>query len=66
MLADEADRAGWQSGLLWADLTPKPSFGPVAATIEAVHQGNVDCGTLKGGSAGGAIASIAGPRIATP
>ncbi len=25
-LADETDLAGWQSGLLWADLTPKPSY----------------------------------------
>lgn len=41
--SDEVDLAGWQSGLLWADGTPKPSYGPVQAEIAAVEAGSVDC-----------------------
>jgi hypothetical protein len=42
-LADEAPLAGWQSGLLWADLTPKPSYMPFKAAVRAVASGHVDC-----------------------
>jgi hypothetical protein len=42
-LADEAGLAGWQSGLLWADLTPKPSYQPFKAAVRAVLSGHVDC-----------------------
>jgi hypothetical protein len=42
-LADETDLAGWQSGLLWADLTPKPSYGPFRAAVRNVAAGRVDC-----------------------
>jgi hypothetical protein len=42
-LADERNLAGWQSGLLWADLTPKPSYGPFKAAVRAVAAGRVDC-----------------------
>jgi hypothetical protein len=42
-LADEASLAGWQSGLLWADLTPKPSYQPFKAAVKTVAAGHVDC-----------------------
>lgn len=53
LLADEPSLAGWQSGVLWADYTPKPSFGTLASLVAAVKAGAIDCRTLKGGSAGG-------------
>ncbi len=42
-LADEPGLDGWQSGLLWADLTPKPSFQPFKTAIRDVSAGRVDC-----------------------
>ena len=42
-LADEPNLAGWQSGLLWTDLTPKPSYQPFKAAVKAVTSGHVDC-----------------------
>ena len=42
-LADERNLAGWQSGLLWTDLTPKPSYGPFKDAVRAVAAGRVDC-----------------------
>ncbi|HEY7605098.1 MAG TPA: hypothetical protein VH760_12620 [Gaiellaceae bacterium] len=42
-LADERNLAGWQSGLLWADLTPKPSYQPFKEAVRAVGSGRVDC-----------------------
>jgi hypothetical protein len=43
-LADEPNLAGWQSGLLWADLTPKPSYAAFKSAIAEVRAGAVDCG----------------------
>jgi hypothetical protein len=42
-LADERNLGGWQSGVLWADLTPKPSYGTFKAAVRAVAAGQVDC-----------------------
>jgi hypothetical protein len=53
MLADESNLAGWQSGVLWADGTRKPSFGALAAAVHAAKTRSIDCRTLKGGKAGG-------------
>ena len=44
MLADETQLAGWQSGVLYADWTPKPSFAALAQTVREVSAGRVDCG----------------------
>jgi hypothetical protein len=49
LLRDDADLRGWQSGAVWADGTPKPSFRAIAATIAEVHAAKVDCAKLKGG-----------------
>ena len=48
LLADERDLRGWQSGLLWADWSPKPAFHAFAAEIAAARRGGVDCSALKG------------------
>ncbi len=42
-LADESDLAGWQSGILWADLTPKPSYGVFRDALRSVAARTVDC-----------------------
>ena len=45
-LADEPNLAGWQSGILWADGTPKPSFDAVRRAIADVSAGTLDCTVL--------------------
>jgi hypothetical protein len=42
-LADEPDLAGWQSGVLWADGTPKPGLAALQAAIADVKAGRVSC-----------------------
>ena len=42
-LADEPNLAGWQSGLLWNDLTPKPSYVAFRTAVRRVASGKVDC-----------------------
>ncbi len=42
-LADEPSLAGWQSGLLWTDHTPKPSYRPFKAAVRNIASGRVDC-----------------------
>ena len=49
-LADDRSLAGWQSGLLWADWTPKPSFWPVREAIAGVAAGRVDCSVFPPGT----------------
>jgi hypothetical protein len=45
-LLDDHHLSGWQSGLLWADGTPKPSASTVQETIAAVDAGTIDCATV--------------------
>ncbi len=47
-LADEASLAGWQSGVLWADGTPKPSYQAFKRAIADVNARSVDCSRLGG------------------
>jgi hypothetical protein len=42
-LADERRFRGWQSGLLWADWRPKPSFHVVRNAVGAVERHAVTC-----------------------
>jgi hypothetical protein len=42
-LADEVQLGGWQSGVLWADGTPKPSYAPFKDVIAGIVAGTVDC-----------------------
>ncbi|MFN2467530.1 MAG: hypothetical protein ABR521_05285 [Gaiellaceae bacterium] len=43
LLADEPDLAGWQSGVLWADWSPKPSYSALKQVVADVSARNVDC-----------------------
>lgn len=47
LLADEPDLRGWQSGLLWADWTPKPSYSAVMDVVHEVNAGATDCAALS-------------------
>jgi hypothetical protein len=42
-LADEPALIGWQSGVLWTDGTPKPSYPAFKQAIAAAGAGTVDC-----------------------
>jgi hypothetical protein len=42
-LVDERDLAGWQSGLLWPDLTRKPAYDAFKQTISDVARGAIRC-----------------------
>ena len=45
-LIDDHHLGGWQSGLLWADGTPKPSYSDLRDASAAVQAGSVDCGAF--------------------
>jgi hypothetical protein len=47
-LADETRLAGWQSGVLWADGTPKPSYRAFKEVVARVRAGRVDCTSRLG------------------
>ena len=53
---DEVGLGGWQSGLLWADATPKPSYEPVKALFASIAAGTVDCARFP--------FAATGPRVA--
>jgi hypothetical protein len=46
-LADESSLTGWQSGVLWADWTPKPSYGAFRRVVRDVTTRNMNCATLS-------------------
>jgi hypothetical protein len=48
LLADEPGLGGWQSGLLWANWQPKPSYGAFAHAVADVQRGWVDCTAFGG------------------
>jgi hypothetical protein len=43
-LADDPALSGWQSGLFWADWTPKPSYAAVRDVASAANAGTLRCG----------------------
>ena len=47
LLTDDRNLAGWQSGLLWADGTPKPAYAGFKAVLREVRQKAVDCAALR-------------------
>ena len=51
LLKDERPLAGWQSGVFWADGSPKGSFEAYRSAIREVNEGRVDCGTVPGAGA---------------
>ena len=48
LLRDEREMAGWQSGVFWADGSPKGSLGAYRSVISEVNEGKVNCGTVPG------------------
>ncbi len=49
LLRDDADLRGWQSGAVWRDSTPKPSYKAFQRAIAEANEEEVDCSALKGG-----------------
>jgi hypothetical protein len=47
LLADEASLHGWQSGILFADWSPKPSYQALKSAIAEVDARRVNCSKLK-------------------
>jgi hypothetical protein len=45
-LVDDHRLGGWQSGLLWADGSPKPAYAALQDAVAAVQTGAVDCGAF--------------------
>src|SRR3954451_7667382 len=56
---DEVGLGGWQSGLLWADGAPKPSYDPFKTALAGVAAGTVDCGRFPLATTGPRPASVA-------
>ncbi len=48
LLADETGLGGWQSGLLWANWQPKPSYRAFARASADIRRGRVDCAAFGG------------------
>jgi hypothetical protein len=47
LLADESSLRGWQSGILFSDWTPKPSYQPFKKVIAEVNSRHVNCAKLR-------------------
>lgn len=50
-LVDENRLVGWQSGLMYANGTPKPSFYAYRQIADAVNAHTIDCSTVQGAPA---------------
>jgi hypothetical protein len=48
LLADERTLTGWQSGLLWSNWQPKPSYAAFAHAVADIRRGWVDCAVFGG------------------
>jgi hypothetical protein len=48
LLADEPVLGGWQSGLLWGNWKPKPSYAAFARAVVEIRRGWVDCSAVGG------------------
>jgi hypothetical protein len=59
-IADEPGLGGWQSGLLWTDFTPKPSYQPFKDAVRTVASRRVNCNRYTQLSAGAAIGAEIG------
>jgi hypothetical protein len=65
-LADEVNLGGWQSGLLWTDLTPKPSYQPFKEAVRKVAARDVDCSRFSKAATGGDIGFTNPPKKKDP
>jgi hypothetical protein len=58
---DEVSLSGWQSGLLYADGKPKPSYAFFKAEIAAIAAGQVDCSRYASSVSGAALPAAQSP-----
>jgi hypothetical protein len=65
-IADEPLLGGWQSGLLWADGTPKPSSNIFKAATRGLAARRVDCAHYADLSAGAEIGFSSVPPTPAP
>jgi hypothetical protein len=65
-LVDEAALGGWQSGLLWADGRPKPSYAAFRKVVADVGDGKVDCSRFPASALGADDAAPALPLLSSP
>ena len=49
LLYDESNLGRWQSGVFWADETPKRSAAPYAEAVASANQRTINCSKLKNG-----------------
>jgi hypothetical protein len=47
LLRDQSELHAWQSGVLWADWTPKPAYAALARANSQVASGSLDCDRMK-------------------
>jgi hypothetical protein len=64
LLRDQEDLVYWQSGVLWADRTPKGSYGAYRTVIAEAASGTVDC-SLFGAAAGAPPPGVEEPQPST-
>jgi hypothetical protein len=62
-IADEPGLGGWQSGLLWTDFTPKPSYQPFKEAVRNIAARQVDCSRYVQLSASASAGAGAGAEI---
>ncbi len=65
-IADEPRLDGWQSGLLWTDGTPKPSYNAFKTTTRALAARQVDCAHYEVLSANAEIGFSSIPSTPAP
>jgi hypothetical protein len=66
LIRDEANLTGWQSGLLWADGSPKDSYDAFRSVVREVNEKRVDCNKLKAAPGVPGGASGTGKPAAAP
>ena len=59
LLKDEPQMARWQSGVFWADGTPKGSLEAYRSVIAEVNEGRVNCAVVPGAGAPAVTANAA-------
>ena len=65
-LVDEEGLGGWQSGLLWADGRPKPSYAAFRQVVADVRSRKVDCSRFPASALGAEAAAPALPLLSSP
>jgi hypothetical protein len=65
LLIDEPGLAGWQSGVLWADGSPKKSYEAFRAAAKQVSTSSVDCAAVDAMQAAGAEESSSPVALAS-